>query len=122
MTAPTRKMSTTNLEQFLEYTKSIWTFSAERASKVGHPAPFPVELPYRLIQFYTFEEDIVLDPFMGSGQTAIAALKSGRRYEGYETEEKYICLAERRIKDFKNLEQAKSAQKTMPLLLEPTII
>jgi len=64
---------------------------------VGHPAPFPVELPRRLIQLYTFEGEVVLDPFMGSGQTAIAAVKSDRRYVGYEIDEKYVRLAIQRI-------------------------
>ncbi|MFZ8834160.1 MAG: DNA-methyltransferase, partial [Candidatus Caldipriscus sp.] len=66
----------------------------------GHPAPFPVELPYRLIQLYTFEGEVVLDPFMGSGQTAIAALKSKRFYVGYEIVAEYIELAQKRIKAF----------------------
>jgi len=93
------RRSTLSRDEFLEYTRSVWTISAESARRVGHPAPFPVELPYRLIQLYTFEGDVVLDPFMGSGQTAIAALRSGRRYVGYETEREYIRLAERRIKE-----------------------
>jgi site-specific DNA-methyltransferase (adenine-specific) len=59
-----------------------------------------VELPYRLIQLYTFKGDIVLDPFIGSGQTAIAAIKTGRHYLGYDTNEEYIKLAERRIEEF----------------------
>jgi len=96
----TKRKSTISREEFLEFTKSVWTFPAEPASKIGHPAPFPVELPYRLIQLYTFEEEIVLDPFMGSGQTAIAALKSGRHFVGYEIEEQYVRLAERRIEEF----------------------
>lgn len=94
------KKSTISKEEFLEFTKSVWTFSAEPATKVGHPAPFPVELPYRLIQLYTFEEEVILDPFMGSGQTAIAAIKTHRHYIGYETNQEYIELAQRRIKDF----------------------
>jgi DNA modification methylase len=94
------KKSTISKEEFLEFTKSVWTFSAEPATKVGHPAPFPVELPYRLIQLYTFEEEVILDPFMGSGQTAIAAIKTHRHYVGYETNQEYIELAQRRINDF----------------------
>ena len=62
-------------DEFLEFTRSVWTFPAESARKVGHPAPFPVELPRRFIQLYTFEGDVVLDPFMGSGTTALGALK-----------------------------------------------
>lgn len=93
----TGRNSTISKEQFLEFTKSVWTFAAQPATKVGHPAPFPVELPYRLIQLYTFEGDVVLDPFMGSGQAAIAAITTQRRYVGYEIIEDYVRLAERRI-------------------------
>jgi len=95
-----RRRSTVSREEFLEFTKSVWTFPAEPAHAVGHPAPFPVELPYRLIQLYTFEEEVVLDPFVGSGQTAIAAIKTNRHYEGYEISQEYAKLAERRINEF----------------------
>lgn len=91
------RRDTIQKEEFLEFTKSVWTFSAESARKVGHPAPFPVELPYRLIQLYTFEGEVVLDPFMGSGQTALAALRSGRRFVGYEINSEYVALSEKRI-------------------------
>ena len=94
---PSGRESTISRDEFLEYNKSVWTFPAEMARKVGHPAPFPVELPRRLIQLYTFENEVVLDPFMGSGQTAIAALKSGRHYIGYEIDGKYVALANQRI-------------------------
>ncbi len=96
-----KRKSTISKQEFLEFTKSAWTFAAESARKVGHPAPFPVELPYRLIQLYTFEEEVVLDPFMGSGQAAIAAVKTNRHYVGYEIDKEYIKLAERRIREFK---------------------
>jgi len=91
------RASAISKEEFLETTKSVWTFGAESARKVGHPAPFPVELPYRLIQLYTFSGEVALDPFMGSGQTAIAALKAGRHFVGYEVNEEYLKLAEKRI-------------------------
>jgi len=99
----TKKESTITKEQFLEYTKSVWTFSAEQAKKIGHPAPFPVELPYRLIQLYTFKDDVILDPFMGSGQTAIAALKAERNYIGYEIDNLYVELSQRRVWNFKDV-------------------
>jgi len=95
-----RRESTISKEEFLEFTKSVWTFAAEPATKVGHPAPFPVELPYRLIQLYTFEGEVVLDPFIGSGQAAIAAIKTHRHYVGYDINGNYVKLAERRIKVF----------------------
>jgi DNA modification methylase len=82
---------------FLKLTKSIWRFSAESARKVGHPAPFPVELPRRCIELYTYSNEVVLDPFMGSGATAIATLATGRRYVGYDVDEHFVQLAEQRI-------------------------
>jgi DNA modification methylase len=95
------RKSTISREEFLEFTKSVWEFPSESARKVGHPAPFPVELPYRLIQLYTFSNEIVLDPFMGSGQTAIAALKAGRHFIGYEISGEYLELARSRIQNHK---------------------
>jgi DNA modification methylase len=97
------KKSTLTKDEFLEYTKSIWTFNAVSAKKIGHPAPFPVELPKRLIKLYSFENDIILDPFIGSGTTAIAALKTNRVYVGYEINSEYIKLANKRIKNAKTL-------------------
>lgn len=98
--SPFRRKSTISKQEFLDFTKSVWTFAAEPATKVGHPAPFPVELPYRLIQLYTFEGEVVLDPFVGSGQAAIAAVKTRRHYVGYDINEGYVKLAKRRIKEF----------------------
>lgn len=95
---PNRRKSTITKEEFLEFTKSVWTFPAVSAKKVGHPAPFPLELPYRCIQLYTFEGEIILDPFMGSGQTAISAIKAGRHFVGYEIDKKYVKLSEKRFK------------------------
>jgi site-specific DNA-methyltransferase (adenine-specific) len=95
---PLQRESTISKDEFLEFTKSVWTFPAEPARKIGHPAPFPVELPYRLIQLYTFKDEVVLDPFLGSGQTAIAALKAGRHYIGYEVNAEYVSLANARIR------------------------
>ena len=83
--------------QFLEYTKSVWHFNAESARKVRHPAPFPVELPYRFIQLFTYKNDVVLDPFIGSGTTAVAAGKSNRFFVGYETDKEYIKICEDRL-------------------------
>ncbi len=94
------RKSTITREEFLELTKSVWTFPAVSAKKVGHPAPFPEELPRRCIQLYTFAGEVVLDPFIGSGQTAIAAIKTGRHYVGYDINKEYVKLAERRIKEF----------------------
>lgn len=93
--------STISKEEFMDYTKSIWTFAAERAKQIGHPAPFPLELPYRLIQLYSFENDVILDPFVGSGTTCISSLMTKRRYIAYENNKNYCSLAEKRIIEFK---------------------
>jgi site-specific DNA-methyltransferase (adenine-specific) len=97
-------------DEFLELTKSVWTFGAESARKVGHPAPFPVELPLRCIKLYTFENDVVLDPFMGSGTAAIAALMQKRRFIGYDVNKEYLKLAEKRISEL--LEKKKQVRIT----------
>lgn len=84
-------------KEFMQFTRSIWTFPAVSARQVGHPAPFPEELPYRCIQLYTYKGEVVLDPFMGSGQTAVAALQAGRHFIGYDVDRQYVALATRRI-------------------------
>jgi site-specific DNA-methyltransferase (adenine-specific) len=71
------------------------------AKSIGHPAPFPVELPRRLIELYTFTGDLVLDPFIGSGTTAVAAREAGRHYVGYDTSQEYIELAAERLAELK---------------------
>lgn len=96
------KEDTISRDEFLEFTKSIWNFPTVSAKRIGHPAPFPTELPYRLIQLYTFKNEVVLDPFCGSGSTCIAALKSGRNYIGYDIKDEYVKLSNKRINDYKN--------------------
>jgi DNA modification methylase len=86
-------------EDFMEDTVDVWEIPAESATRVGHPAPFPIELPSRLIDLYTYRGDLVLDPFAGAGTTAVAAVRSGRRYAGYDLDESYIRLAEARVCD-----------------------
>jgi site-specific DNA-methyltransferase (adenine-specific) len=95
------KKSSITKSEFLEYTKSIWKFPAASAKRVGHPAPFPEELPARLIKLYSFEDDIILDPFVGSGTTCIAALKLKRNYVGYDITEDYVKLANKKLEEIK---------------------
>jgi DNA modification methylase len=92
--------NTISRDEFLEYTKSIWSFRPESAKKVGHPAPFPVELPYRCIQLYTFKGDVVLDPFGGVASTAIAAIKSGRHFVCFDVNSEYVRKANKRVDEF----------------------
>lgn len=95
------KRDTIERDEFIQWTKSIWTFPAVNAKKIGHPAPFPVELPHRLIKLYSYEGDVILDPFCGSGTTCIAAIQNNRRYIGYDIKKEYIELAEKRISNQK---------------------
>ena len=91
--------ATISRDEFVEATTDLWEIAPESATKVGHPAPFPVELPKRLIELYTYQGDVVLDPFMGSGSAAIAAIRTGRHYIGFDTDEGYVDAACRRIDD-----------------------
>lgn len=93
-----RGMSTLGPEEFMRDTLSVWQIPPASARKVGHPAPFPIELPRRLIELYSFRGDLVLDPFCGAGTTCVAAKQTGRRYIGYEVVPNYVGLAERRLK------------------------
>jgi site-specific DNA-methyltransferase (adenine-specific) len=92
-------VATISRDEFLEATTDLWEIPPESATRVGHPAPFPVELPRRLIDLFTYEDDVVLDPFMGSGTTAVAAMRSGRHFIGFDTDTAYVARAKERIKD-----------------------
>lgn len=90
---------TISTAEFLEATLSVWQISPESAKRVGHPAPFPVELPRRFIELYTYRGELVLDPFIGSGSTGVASVMSGREWVGYEIDPNYAQQAEKRIAD-----------------------
>jgi modification methylase len=91
-------VATIDRDEFMEATLSVWHMPPESARRVGHPAPFPVALPRRFIELYTYTGDVVLDPFMGSGTTAVAAIETGRHFVGYELDADYLKLAKRRVK------------------------
>ena len=93
------RIDTIPRDDFIHHTKSIWSFPTERASRVNHPAPFPVELPKRCIEMYSFAGDVVLDPFNGSGSTCVAAKMTGRIYIGVDLSPDYCSLAQKRIDD-----------------------
>ncbi|MHB1487690.1 MAG: DNA-methyltransferase [Acidimicrobiales bacterium] len=92
-------MSTLMTEDFMAMTLDVWSIPPESARRVGHPAPFPVELPEKLIRLYTFRDDLVLDPFMVSGSAMVAAAKLDRRYVGYDLDASYVEIAERRVRE-----------------------
>ncbi len=85
-------------DEFLEATLDVWQIPPESAKRVGHPAPFPVALPQRLVELYTYRDDLVLDPFLGSGSTAVAAVRTGRRCAGYDTDRRYVGLTRERVR------------------------
>ena len=90
--------STIEKDEFMESTLSIWNITPEKAKKIGHPAPFPVELPKKFINLYSFKDDLILDPFIGSGTTAVASKLLKRKYVGYEINKNYIEIANNRLK------------------------
>jgi len=94
------RRGTITKDEFLEYTKSVWSFPPESAKRVGHPAPFPIELPYRCMQLYTFEGETVLDPFCGVGTTAIAALRTKRHFVCLDINPEYVKKARTRLKEY----------------------
>jgi site-specific DNA-methyltransferase (adenine-specific) len=90
-------VATVSAEDFMESTLSVWDVPPESAKRVNHPAPFPVELPRRFIELYTFVGELVLDPFIGSGSTAVAAVESGRHWVGYEINGDYAEITRQRV-------------------------
>jgi site-specific DNA-methyltransferase (adenine-specific) len=98
-------------QDFLDWTKSVWSFPAASARRVGHPAPFPEELPRRLIELYTFGDDVVLDPFCGSGTTCLAAKRLERHFVGYEINPDYVRLAESRLAELQGPPTKKTTRR-----------
>ncbi|MDQ1511149.1 MAG: modification methylase [Actinomycetota bacterium] len=91
--------NTIDADEFMAATLDVWDIEPESARRVAHPAPFPVGLPGRLIDLYTYENDLVLDPFMGSGSTLVAAARRNRRYIGYDLDPTYVDIARLRVRD-----------------------
>ncbi|MDQ3877892.1 MAG: site-specific DNA-methyltransferase [Actinomycetota bacterium] len=105
-------------DDFMEATTDVWDIPPESATRVGHPAPFPVELPLRLIELYTYRDDVILDPFMGSGTSAVAAVRSGRHFLGYDTDPDYVRAARERVAEERASRAARphAIQVTVPSL------
>jgi DNA modification methylase len=107
--------ATISRDEFLEATTDLWEIPPESATRVGHPAPFPVELPTRLIELYTYEHDVVLDPFMGSGTTAVAALRTRRHFVGFDTDPAYVRRAGERVAEERGRLRREEALATTPV-------
>jgi modification methylase len=112
-------------EEFMEATTDVWDIQPESANRVGHPAPFPVELPERLIQLYTYEGDLVLDPFIGSGSSAVAAVRTDRHFVGYDLDEAYRQIALRRVADeqerLSRLDEYQRRKTVLPAIPQPAL-
>jgi site-specific DNA-methyltransferase (adenine-specific) len=91
------KKSDISKEEFMAWTNGVWNFSGESKKRIGHPAPFPLELPRRCIKLFTFVGDTVLDPFMGSGTTLIASALTDRKGIGVEIDREYCEIAKKRL-------------------------
>jgi site-specific DNA-methyltransferase (adenine-specific) len=105
----------------MEATTDVWEIPPESANRVGHPAPFPVDLPKRLIHLYTYYGDLVLDPFMGSGTTAIAALRTERHFVGYDTDEEYVARARERVRAERERIEQVANPDVLPSLRLPAV-
>ena len=112
-------VNTIDADEFMAATLDVWDIQPESARRVSHPAPFPVELPGRLIDLYTYENDLVLDPFMGSGSTLVAAARLGRRFVGYDLDPTYVDIARLRVRDEGSVHRAPSRPPNAP---EPTTV
>ncbi|HEV3312874.1 MAG TPA: site-specific DNA-methyltransferase [Chloroflexota bacterium] len=110
--------ATISRDEFMEATTDLWEIAPESATKVGHPAPFPVELPRRLIELYTYEDDVVLDPFVGSGSSAIAALRTRRHYIGFDTDNGYVAAAKKRIAQERKRLKSQTNLTSLPFRVE----
>ena len=93
------KQSDVSRDEFMEWTNGLWNFSGEKKSRIGHPAPFPLELPLRCMKLFSFVDDTVLDPFMGSGSTLVAAKQCNRNGVGVDIDPEYCRIALDRITD-----------------------
>lgn len=104
------KISDVTRAEFMEWTNGLWTFNGESKKKIGHPAPYPIELPRRCVKLFTYVDDVVLDPFCGSGTTVIAAVNNNRKSIGIDVDKKYCELAHKRILDNTSATQAELPQ------------
>ncbi len=94
---PDKGVSDIERDEFMESTLSIWNIPPASAKQIGHPAPFPIALAERVIKLYSYVDDVVLDPFVGSGTTCVAAAQNNRHYIGFEISPAYYNLAKQRI-------------------------
>jgi len=91
-------------DEFIDWTNGVWNFGGESKKRVGHPSPFPVQLPRRCIKLFSYQGDVVLDPFLGSGATLIACLETNRKAIGIDIDTKYCEISKNRLIKEKNVQ------------------
>ena len=101
------RVSDIERQEFMDWTNGLWVFNGESKKRIGHPAPFPIELPRRCVKLFSYVDDVVLDPFSGSGSTLIAAVSNNRKGIGLDVDSKYCELARKRILAYIQPEQVK---------------
>ena len=112
-------VGTAHVDEFMEATTDVWEIPTASARRVGHPAPFPVDLPKRLIELYTYRDDLILDPFMGAGTTAVAAVQTGRYFVGFDTDASYLAIAKQRIVEERQRLLERSDSLDRPVTVPP---
>lgn len=105
---PEKGTSDITRDEFIAWTNGLWTFNGESAKRIGHPAPFPVELPHRCIKLFSYVDDVIFDPFLGSGSTLVAAVLNNRKAIGIDISEKYVELARNRISEIRKKTEGSS--------------
>lgn len=105
------KISDIERNEFMDWTNGLWVFNGESKKRIGHPAPFPIELPRRCVKLFSYVDDVVLDPFSGSGTTLIAAVTNNRKGIGIDVDRKYCELARKRILENTEPAQAEILKK-----------
>lgn len=105
------KNSDVTRDEFMQWTNGLWVFNGESKKRIGHPAPYPLELPRRCIKLFSYVDDVVLDPFCGSGTTVLAAINNQRKSIGIDVDEKYCELARKRILGIEPVSKAKTSKK-----------
>lgn len=105
------KNSDVTRDEFMQWTNGLWVFNGESKKRIGHPAPYPLELPRRCIKLFSYVGDVVLDPFCGSGTTVLAAINNQRKSIGIDVDKKYCELARKRILGLETVSKAKTTKK-----------
>jgi site-specific DNA-methyltransferase (adenine-specific) len=100
-------------QEFIDWSLSYWEIAPEKGKKVGHPAPFPIELPKRLMKLFSYKNSLVYDPFMGSGTTALACIKNNRNFVGSEISQQYCELIDKRILELKQQMEIENSQRRL---------